>query len=822
MMVAKDSSVQITSSIFESSNSSVLLAEKSYVDISSSIFRRKCQSDFNISSNSVLTISLPLGVIMTNCTFVDNMISEEGAVQVTSSAENLAGKLVMTNVNFINNKSSRCGALKIEMVEFDIKDSVFYQNSGVTDSGAMCVRSSAGLKQRNQISYSVFTLNSAANFGGAIYWQGVEPQLNTSTFANNTACYGDNVASSASALAQIAPEGHLKNVASGQTVKETLKIALVDNRGQVISIDNNTVCDIMEYSSSNTSIIGTTRAYSVEGIFTFEDFAVIGTPGTNVSFEAYSSGDTNFYLVIDVELRACIAGEKNANEQCIPCEKGTYNFGKGESCADCPSNAECPGGTAMYPKAEYWRPSNTSETIFKCLNPAACLGGVETLNPLGDCAASYTGNLCAGCESGYSMISSYVCAECGPEAGSILLTCAFVLAYILLIYSICKTSIKSAYTKKSIFSVYLKLLLNYVQLASLVTSFDLNWPRYFRDLFKVQKQSGNFNLYNYTLFCIYTYETTYKSAVILSVLPVASFLFTLSIWSLVNAVKQVQNLKDKVIASLTASIFLLHGTITESMLNLFDCFEIETGEYWLSGETDVRCWTTEHKFYMFAVALPTLLVWSVGLPLLSFSILACKRRKLNQLENKLRFGFLYNGYTENVFYWEAVVIYRKVLIIACKVFFENDDVQSQALTVMLILLCSFYAQVRLSPFAIARLNLLERQMLITISLTIYAGLYFTTGKITLPMEVLFFVMVVILNLMFILHWAVCVLGSAAKKFEWISMLSRLSCCRGGGHTEVVPIDDEGKRDPTNTPVNEADNSYTEHPSTLALADESKE
>lgn len=65
-----------------------------------------------------------------------------------------------------------------------------------------------------------------------------------------------------------------------------------------------------------------------------------------------------------------------------------------------------------------------------------------------------------------------------------------------------------------------------------------------------------------------------------------------------------------------------------------------------------------------AVALPSIIVYSIGIPLIGFWLIYKNRDRLGQPFIKKRYGFLYNGYKEGVAsYWEIFVIYRKVILI---------------------------------------------------------------------------------------------------------------------------------------------------------------
>ena len=47
----------------------------------------------------------------------------------------------------------------------------------------------------------------------------------------------------------------------------------------------------------------------------------------------------------------------------------------------------------------------------------------------------------------------------------------------------------------------------------------------------------------------------------------------------------------------------------------------------------------------------------------------CKeRKKLNTQETREKLGFLYNGYRKKVFFWETIIMYRKIILIFISVF----------------------------------------------------------------------------------------------------------------------------------------------------------
>ena len=100
------------------------------------------------------------------------------------------------------------------------------------------------------------------------------------------------------------------------------------------------------------------------------------------------------------------------------------------------------------------------------------------------------------------------------------------------------------------------------------------------------------------------------------------------------------------------------------MFSAFSCMEIEDGKMWLVENLEIQCWEEKHLFYVLAVALPSIVIWGIGVPALCLTLLYTKfKKRLNEVNVKVRFGFLYNGYEKQEYYWEFVIMYRKIAVI---------------------------------------------------------------------------------------------------------------------------------------------------------------
>lgn len=51
-------------------------------------------------------------------------------------------------------------------------------------------------------------------------------------------------------------------------------------------------------------------------------------------------------------------------------------------------------------------------------------------------------------------------------------------------------------------------------------------------------------------------------------------------------------------------------------MGLFNCMEIDEGEYWLVYDLDTECWNSDHGFLSLFVALPGIVIWVIISPAL--------------------------------------------------------------------------------------------------------------------------------------------------------------------------------------------------------------
>mmetsp|Transcript_6151 Transcript_6151/g.5549 ORF Transcript_6151/g.5549 Transcript_6151/m.5549 type:complete len:80 (-) Transcript_6151:1513-1752(-) len=76
---------------------------------------------------------------------------------------------------------------------------------------------------------------------------------------------------------------------------------------------------------------------------------------------------------------------------------------------------------------------------------------------------------------GYSRSGDYECTICPPDSKNLIRIVGIIVAMIVALVYMVKSTIQNA-VKKELSSVYLKIFTNHLQMISITSSFQLDWP----------------------------------------------------------------------------------------------------------------------------------------------------------------------------------------------------------------------------------------------------------------------------------------------------------------------------------------------------------
>ena len=135
-----------------------------------------------------------------------------------------------------------------------------------------------------------------------------------------------------------------------------------------------------------------------------------------------------------------------------------------------------------------------------------------------------------------------------------------------------------------------------------------------------------------------------------------------------------------------------------------------------------------HNQIALYVALPCLILWGLGIPLGVLILMRKDSTKLHTQQVRQKFGFLYNGYKAHNYFWEIVIMYRKIACIFIAVFLKRVGIIVQALVLIILLISFLQANTTRRPFLARQLNDIENMSLATQIITIYCGIFFISSK----------------------------------------------------------------------------------------------
>lgn len=193
------------------------------------------------------------------------------------------------------------------------------------------------------------------------------------------------------------------------------------------------------------------------------------------------------------------------------------------------------------------------------------------------------------------------------------------------------------------------------------------------------------------------------------------------------------------------------------------CKHIDGKGDFLVVEMDIECWEGDHKVYAICVGVLIIVIWIIIAPMVVvFYLMTRVKKKLNLLINRVRFGFLYNGFYKRTFYWEFVIFYRKVSVIGLIIFFNNLAIAVQALLALLLIMIFLRLQMVFNPYNHVSLNKVETRGILVAAITIYCGLYYISDDLDEEEGFSVFIVMVIANIYFLIYWLYHLLNQAIR------------------------------------------------------------
>lgn len=118
------------------------------------------------------------------------------------------------------------------------------------------------------------------------------------------------------------------------------------------------------------------------------------------------------------------------------------------------------------------------------------------------------------------------------------------------------------------------------------------------------------------------------------------------------------------------------------------------------------------------------------MPLVAWRSLSHVRHRLHTKEVKEKYGFLYNGFKNEAYFWESIIMFRKIAIIFVSAILSLWGSIIQAYVLLLVLTTFTVLTLRIKPYKKRDLNQLEVISLVCSLISSYTGLYFLTSELS--------------------------------------------------------------------------------------------
>jgi hypothetical protein len=443
--------------------------------------------------------------------------------------------------------------------------------------------------------------------------------------------------------------------------------------------------------------------------------------------------------------------------------EGYYRNATSDACVECDESLVCTDfNLAMgdVPVSDGYfviRRSEVTSLVYTAqCPPDACVNS--------SCAVGFEGFLCSTCSAGYYHMGEAKdeaeCKTCEPSfgkdwlnQGSTVMSIAVGLMMIgYQIWLSIKTpppdleeKAKDEATKmdekldamETRDGVVTKVVVNYLQVLSIVGNFDIEWLDFIKSMFAFSStisSAGGISFGGGAKCVLYSGSIPLPmNELIVHLINFAiHWLAILCFWYTFTLVKRGKfSSTARSEAIMVSFVVLGYNNYPDFLVQLFQLFKCSTfpGESFprLQGASDVKCYEGDHLKWIFVLGLPVCFGIVLGFPLSALWKLRKEHRR-NQLQSRrvqAQIGFLCDGYRPALYFWDIFTCLRNFCLSAIIVFISvNPDAPyQQGLAALAVFIFCISIHLAYSPYENPELNSLEGLGLFASLSTLYLGIW---------------------------------------------------------------------------------------------------
>ena len=249
---------------------------------------------------------------------------------------------------------------------------------------------------------------------------------------------------------------------------------------------------------------------------------------------------------------------------------------------------------------------------------------------------------------------------------------------------------------------------------------------------------------------------------LLPIILIILFIFVFGFFHIILP-KWFTDFKRNMVISTITILFLMHPTIAETSLGMFQWINIDEGINKVKIDLNIDWYSLQHITWWLIIGVPMIIVWVLGWPIIALVILIRNRKNLEKQNIQRYFIVLYQGLKNHAFYWEFINTFRKLGIVTINVFLSTFSQTYKGLSAIILMVTFLRIQIVLAPYKLDVNNHWEYISYASSCLTLFAGVLFVSDvKRVGLIDVLVFILVVVFNIYFILFWSYLMLFNFHK------------------------------------------------------------
>ncbi|CAD8209458.1 unnamed protein product [Paramecium octaurelia] len=503
----------------------------------------------------------------------------------------------------------------------------------------------------------------------------------------------------------------------------------------------------------------------------------------------------NYYLRINIKTLPCQMGEikSTVDSTCVPCdvEQGQFSLSvNSKTCLykDDASTSEIKSAQLKL-KAGYWRPYFYTDQIDECINLIEnCLGGWKE----GDtsCYQGHIGALCEECDlydirgdGQFSTSTKYSCGSCTEkDKNSIIITAITLWTLISILISVKSTvellkkvAIRVRLGQNRAFShmqedqsgVLIKMLTNHLQILTTITTFQINMSVGLSDAIKASGNPMQTMAYSLDCFLIdmFDFSIHYSRMVWQMILPLIYIFLFLSMYLILLKVKKQEYNLSVVTTTFIYMYIFLQPNLVGGFVQLIS-FRTISSYKWISANVAFRYDTWIHFKWLLGFVLPSFLVIAFLIPVIFFFAIYYNRKRLDDKSIRQQWGYLYNEYTHQAYFWEIVKIIEKELLLIFLSYYD-EYVVKKGILVLLVIYIYQELNIKFKPYSSPNLNKLDSYSanVCIISIALGIGIYIDQQIGSIEIQIPYFIFLAVFNIYYLLLLLKELLKAYSKELE---------------------------------------------------------